>query len=484
MAAAPQEPVTFSNQVVRIFQDKCQTCHHPGDIAPFSLMTYEESVEYADQIAERTASHQMPPWKPVEGCSEFLNKRSLSDDEIETIGRWVADGAPEGDPADMPASLTFPDEWKLGEPDVELVSTRQGYKVPASASSDIYRCFTVATNFDTDRFITGVEVRPGNHKIVHHILLFIDTSGVSVDLDRADPGPGYTSFGGPGFNTIGSLGGWAPGAPPTELREGTGYLVPRGARVVMQIHYKPNGEDEVDQTRIGLHFARSPVYQDAIVLPLINRNFTIPAGARDYPVNVSFSLPPGVNLTLESVAPHMHLLGREMQVTATLPGGERRCLIYINDWDFHWQGAYRYADRIPLPGGTQIDVQALYDNSELNHSQPNFPPQDVSWGERTTDEMCIAFLGITVDAEHRTPSEPALDGAEVKGSRLVVSGQDIRNGSIIEVNGAPLRDSRTKSRHSCSSRADWLEAIPEGTTVNVTVLNPDGARSQPIVFSR
>jgi mono/diheme cytochrome c family protein len=478
------ESVTFSNQVVRIFQANCQSCHRPGDIAPFSLMSYEEAAPWAELIRDKTASREMPPWKAAEGCGEFRDVRRLADADIETIARWVEAGAPEGNPADMPPPLTFSDDWQMGTPDAVLVSTRGGYRLREGATEDIYRCFTIDPSFDADRFITGVDIRPGNRSVVHHVLLFVDRTGVSVGLDQADPGPGYTSFGGPGFVPTGGLGGWAPGAAPTVLPEGVGYFVPRGARVVMQIHYKPTGVAEVDTTEVGLYFARSPVRKDALFLPVINQSFTIPAGATDYPVTASVILPSWINLTMHSIAPHMHLLGREMDVKATYPDGTERCLISIRDWHFHWQGQYRYVEPVPLPGGTRIDLVARYDNSTNNHHQPSFPPVDVSWGEKTTDEMCIAFLGITVDAANREVSSPAVTSVGVRGGRLVVEGSDLRRGALVEVDGAPLRDSRAPNRHRATSKSDWQAAVPVGATVSITVLNPDGVRSAGVTFSR
>ena len=484
-AAAPAEPATFSNQVVRIFQQNCQTCHHPGDIAPFSLMTYEEATPWAESIRANTQSKAMPPWKPVDGCGDFANKRGLSDADIATIAEWVEAGAPEGNPADLPESLVFDNGWKLGVPDVEFQTVRNGYRVPASATDDIYRCFTIPTNFDASRFITGVEVSPSNRKIVHHVILYIDTTGISVTLDQQDPGPGYTSFGGPGFPTVGTLGGWAPGAPPQVLRDGTGYLVPKGARIVAQVHYKPNGQDEADTTSIALQFARTPVYQDVIILPVINQGFTIPANARDYPVTASFTLPPHVNVKLEYISPHMHLLGREMQVTSqSLVTGERTCLVYIDNWDFHWQGSYKYRQPLAIPGATVVELTARYDNSELNHNQPTFPPVDVSWGEKTTDEMCIAFLGLTIDAEHREPSTPEVSSVRVLGSKLIVEGTEILPGSLIVIDGVVVRDTKVKSRQRALSKSAWTSMIPAGEAVTVRVLNPDGASSPDFAFQR
>lgn len=479
---------TFSNEVVRIFQANCQTCHHPGDIGPFSLMRYDQAALWAPAIRAAVVSREMPPWKPEAGCGDFEGARRLTDAEIETIVRWADAGAPEGNPADMPEDLVFPDEWKMGQPDFELVISKKPFKFPGTSTEDLYRCFTVPANFDADRFITGVEIRPGNRAIVHHVLVFVDETGASVALDRADPGPGYTtSGGGIGFTPTASLGGWAPGAGGSTTPSNAGILVPKGARIVVQVHYSVQqltGEDAYDQTKVGLHFAREPIYKDFYVLPLINTSFTIPAGADRHQVTAAFTLPSFVNVTLHQIAPHMHLLGREMRVRAISPEGEERCLINITDWDFHWQGTYRYVEPIPLRAGTRLELEAFYDNSAGNPSNPSTPPRDVSWGEGTRDEMCIAFLGVTVDAEARAVSSPAIVSARVAGNKLVVSGSDIGPGSIIEVDGAPIRDSKAKGRGSVASRADWQQAIPAGRGVSLTILNPDGARSAPVSFSR
>ncbi len=482
-SSAQSEAITFSNQIVRIFQNHCQVCHHPGDIAPFSLMTYEDTAPWAEAIAAKTASREMPPWKAAAGCNEFNNARSLSQTEIDTIGAWVAAGAPEGNPSDLPEPLQFSTDWQLGEPDAHFVTTAKGYVLPASATEDIYRCFTVPTNFDADRFISAIEIRPGNRQVVHHVLLFTDGTGASEALDRADPGPGYTMFGGVGFTPTGFLGGWAPGGQPSVLPPGMGYRVPKGSRIVIQVHYKPDGTEQEDITEIGLHFARSPVHKDFFVLPVLNNTFTIPAGDPHYAVTAGITLPSYANLTLYAIAPHMHLLGKEMYVTARFPDGSSTCLIDLQNWDFHWQGTYGYKQPIRLPGGTRVDVTAYYDNSAANPHQPANPPVDVSWGEKTTDEMCIAFLGITVDAEYRETSNPSIQAVRVAGSKLIVKGADIRAGALIDINGQLCMDTKRKEGRA-SSKRHWMELAPVGVPVSVRILNADGAMSSGVTFTR
>ncbi|PYM18479.1 MAG: ascorbate-dependent monooxygenase [Candidatus Rokuibacteriota bacterium] len=396
---AGDTPVTFNNQIVRLFQQHCQVCHRPGEAAPFSLLTHRDASPWRQQILLATRERRMPPWKPVAGHGDFAGVRRLSDADIALIARWVESGAAEGDARDLPPAREFPSGWSLGAPDLVL-KPEASFEVSASAR-DLYRCFTIPTSFKEDRWVSAAELVPGNRKIVHHILTYIETSGISETLDKADPGLGYTCFGGPGFIPTGGLGGWAPGAPPTVMPSGVGLLLPAGARVVIQVHYHNHGgSTESDRTSIGLHFARTPVDKRARSVAVLNRTFVIPAGAARHEVRASWTVPPMRDLHAIGIAPHMHLLGRQMKVTATSPDGTTRPLISIDDWDFNWQGLYSFAQPVPLPAGTRIDLDAIFDNSPGNPRNPNSPPQDVTWGEGTTDEMAIVFLRVTADGEH------------------------------------------------------------------------------------
>jgi hypothetical protein len=397
-AAPAQEPPTFSNEVVRILQSRCQTCHRAGEHAPFPLITYRDVYDRRDDVKDAVRGRAMPPWKPVPGFGDFLEPRRLSDAELATVVNWIEAGVPEGDRTKLPTPRAFPEGWRLGPPD-HVLEMAEAFTVPAKAS-DVYRCFLIPTNFPEDRWVTKVEFAPGDRTLVHHILSYIDTGSAAADLDRADPGPGYTCFGGPGFVPAGGLSGWAPGTQPRVTDSGVGMLLPKGATVVIQMHYNNNApESRTDRTRVALHFAKAPIEKRQRGMAVSNRTFTIPPGERRYEVRGSLTIPAGRDLHANTIAPHMHLLGREMKVTATYPDGTVRPLIHIDDWDFNWQGGYTFTKPIPLPAGTRIDMVAVFDNTAENLRQPSRPPRPVSWGEGTTDEMAIVFLGFTLDNE-------------------------------------------------------------------------------------
>jgi peroxiredoxin len=393
--AHPQ--VTFSRDVAPILEEKCQSCHRPGEIGPFSLLTYQDASAWAGLIKDYTQRRAMPPWKPVNGFGEFQNPLRLTDAQIRTIAEWTDEGTPQGDPKDMPAPRSFTEGWMLGKPDMVL-DAGEPYQVAADGK-DVYRNFVLPYVPDHDLWVKAVEVRPDQRAVVHHVILYGDPQGKSVALDAADPGPGYTSSGGgPGFWPAEFLGGWAPGNIPGVAPPGIALKIPAHAHLVLQVHYHKNGQARWDRTRVGLHFAREPIEKQARVLPVLNTGLAIPPGAERCEVTAIAHVP--MDVTARAIIPHMHLLGREIKVTATLPNGLVKPLVWIRNWDFNWQETYAFKEPVKLPRGTQITVVAYYDNSTKNPNNPNNPPKLVRWGEETTDEMCVAFLGVTVDGEH------------------------------------------------------------------------------------
>ena len=415
--------VTFSNQISRLFQEHCQQCHRPGEVAPFSLISYADASAWATSIKQVVTDRIMPPWKPVAGHGEFVGERRLNEDEIEMIVSWVDAGSPEGDSSDLPEALEFNVDWTLGEPDLILETPTY---TPNPDVDDDYRCFsaTIPDSIDESKSITAIEVRPGNRNIVHHLILYGDPVGESVALDAADEdeAPGYECFGSAGISfsgfTLGVesyiMGGWAPGTRPQVLPEGSGIYLRRGSRIAIQVHYHPNGTSQSDTTRIGLHFASERTPRNTTVLMAINRDFTIPAGEERYEVAAEFQLqevvnqvvPPAVAALLEGtgvyplditgVIPHMHTLGREIRMDKISDSGESTPMVYIDDWDFDWQDWYTYVNPVPLELDDRLVVSAIYDNSANNSRNPNSPPIAVGWGDGTADEMCIVFFAVDV----------------------------------------------------------------------------------------
>ena len=392
-ASDTEPPVTFNNQVVRVFQRNCQTCHRPGEVAPFSLTAYPDAHARRDDIVEAVESRYMPPWKALPGHGEFADVRRLSESDIGLIRRWVDAGAPEGDPRDLPAPRNFPTGWRLGTPSVVL-AMEEPFTVPPR-TKDIYRCFVVPIRIAGDRrMIRASEVLPGNRKIVHHVQTFLDVTGRSLELDQAEPGPGYTCFGGPRFDSAGGLGGWAPGYAPIEIPSGVAWGIPPGARLVMQVHYhNPGDTPETDVTRIGVHLTSGPFDRRLAVVRANAWNFGIPAGAERHVIDAATTL--NDDLDALSIHAHMHLLGRAMTVTARLPDGTTRPMLKIDDWDFEWQIRYTYQRPVSLPAGTRLEARCVYDNSVGNPRNPNKPPRPVFSGFETTDEMCLASLLAT-----------------------------------------------------------------------------------------
>ena len=494
-----QPTPTFNKEVVRIFQKNCQTCHRAGDIGPFSMMSYTETRPWAKAIREAVLSKRMPPWKPAAGCVELKDARGLSQEEINTIVAWVDAGSPEGALSDVPAPVTFPEGWPLGEPDF-VADIGTDYTPPQG--KDTYRCFSIpASALRGDRYVQGMDVHPGNRKITHHVIAYPDPGGKSVALDAADPGPGYTCFGGPGFDISTSvndviagrsfmLGGWAPGIRGYFAPEGAGTKMPGGAndRVVIQMHYHPTGEPETDRTSVGFYFAKKPVQKNLLLLPLVNTSFAIPAGAKEHVVTQNFDVPALMAGKVVGITPHMHLLGKNIKVEITRPNEPTQCLINVPGWDFNWQGAYLYQSPLTAPGGSRIKLTCTFDNSAENPFNPNTPPKVVRWGEETTDEMALAFIAFTLDLFSVTPSTPQLSGVDVDANGvLTATGSGFQTAADIEINGRSLRDSRDTAATlstKLTSPEMWKVYAPPGQTVDVTVINPDGVRSSALKFTR
>jgi hypothetical protein len=387
--------VTYAEHIAPILNANCVSCHRAGEIGPMALDSYASAKRVAANIAQVSQKRVMPPWKPVDGHGEFAGVRKLSEAQIQLLSLWAESGTSAGDLSKAPAPPKFAKGWTLGEPDL-ILKMPQSYQV-APSGADVYRCFVIPTGVTEDKEVVAVEYRAGNKAVVHHVIGYLDTQGRARKMDEAEAGPGYTSFGGPGFLPSGELDGWAPGKLPYFLPDGIARSLPKGSDLVMQVHYHSNGKPEEDLTQVGIYFAKKPITKRLGILPLI-APLSIPAGEANYKTSSSFPMPFDAKAIF--VIPHMHLLGREIGIEATLPNGKKLPLIQINDWDFNWQDTYNFKEFVSLPKGTQLTLRARYDNSAANPRQPNNPPQNVAWGEATTDEMSIAFIGYIADNEN------------------------------------------------------------------------------------
>jgi peroxiredoxin/mono/diheme cytochrome c family protein len=403
--------VTYHRDVLPILQNHCQQCHRPGGVAPFALLNYRQAVTWAADIKDYTAARKMPPWKAVAGPA-FHNQRRLSDREIKTLAEWVDAKTPEGDPKDAPPPAKFAEGWQLGKPDLVLTPEEDFHLGPTGP--DHFRCIVLPVKLDKDVHITAVEVHPGNPRIVHHAVLLLDRSGQARKLaaeERArkqlgpDRGPGYHSemaaelftnfFSGPWP----LLGVWAPGQVPQHVPGDLGYYVPKGSDLVVQIHYSRSGRAEKDRTSIGLYFSKKPAPKPVEGIFIAWPIKSIPAGAERFRVTNRIYV--DRDCTVYSVFPHMHLIGKEMTVTVTPPGGKARTLIRVDDWDFNWQETYYFKKPIQIPAGTCFDIEAIYDNSSKNPNNPNNPPRTVHFGLQTSNEMAAVLMEATSDRPGR-----------------------------------------------------------------------------------
>ncbi|HEY2844855.1 MAG TPA: hypothetical protein VGJ09_14435 [Bryobacteraceae bacterium] len=382
---------TFNQDIAPILYQNCATCHRPGEVAPFSLLTYQDAAKRAKLLADVVRSRFMPPWKPEPGHGDFLNTRRLTDQQIALMKEWAQAGAPEGDPSLKPEPPKFAEGWQVGKPDLVLTPAVK-HKLSADGP-DQFRCFVVPTGLDHDVYISGAEFRPGNRRVVHHALVFLDSTGKARQLAVASPDGSYPCFGGPGVSSPTLVGGWAPGATPPQPEPELSQPLKKGTDVVIQIHYHPSGKPEEDQSSLGLVFSGPPTKGRATVL-VLQTHIDIPPGESHYVVKGSLVMPRDGQLA--GIAPHAHYLGKEMKIDAHLPDGTEKPLIWIKDWDFNWQGSYRYRTPVDLPKGTRIDLEFSFDNSGKNPRNPAHPPVRVRWGEETKDEMALAFLVVVL----------------------------------------------------------------------------------------
>ncbi len=393
---------TFSRTIAPILFQHCAVCHHPGEVAPFPLLTYQDARGHAKQIAMVTQKRYMPPWQPEPGYGNFSNDRRLTDAQIQLIQEWVAAGAPEGRPQDLPPVPQFTGGWQLGRPELVLAMPR-AVEVPAN-SPETYRCFVLPGGLAADRYVRAVEFRPGGSGAVHHAIVVQDSRGAGRRLERR-PGEGYPCGGGFGFAMPGMLTMWTAGTVAHADPEGIATVLKRNSDLVVQLHLRSGKQPRKAQAAIGLYFAEKPPARTPMDLSVTSYDVDIPAGVRNHKVT-GFSYVP-LDMDAFSIFAHAHYLATGFNVNATLPTGEVKRLLLIRHWNFDWQENYWFATPVRLPAGTRIDMEVQYDNSENNPRNPNSPPRRVTWGFLTTDEMCeVHVRGVSVDAN----AHPMPDG--------------------------------------------------------------------------
>ena len=391
-AASPADAVTFSKDIAPIVFEHCVTCHRPDSVAPMSLRSYQEVRPWARAIREQVTARQMPPWKPEPGYGDaFVGNRRLSDRQIALIAQWVAEGAPEGNPADVPPLPARPAGWRLGQPDL-VIEMPAPYTV-AAGESDVFRKFAIPIPTSESRYVRGVEFLPGNARVVHHANMRIDATPASRQLDAADPAPGYdgvTPFA--ALFPQGYFLGWTPGQL-RPLEDRMAWRLEPGSDMLLELHLMQGEQSEVVQSRIGFFFTDDVPRQAPTMIRLGRQNLDIAAGATDYVSRDRYVLP--VDVEVHGVQPHAHNLAREIRGFAHAPErNQRRWLIYIRDWDFDWQDFYRYSEPFVLPKGTELTMEITYDNSIGNRRNPNAPPRRVTWGQGSSNEMGDLWIQV------------------------------------------------------------------------------------------
>jgi len=402
-ASAP----TFTKDIAPILQAKCQDCHRPGQIAPMSLLTYQDARPWARDIKKRVAQRTMPPWfidKTV-GIQHFQNDTSLTDEQIATIAKWVDAGAPQGDPKDMPAARVWEDDggWKLAkvfgrQPD--LVLEGPDYTVKANYQDQWDRPIT-DVGLSEPRWVRAVEMRPSNldsRKVFHHILanLYQDETNApqaQVPVAKEDILPG----------SGGLLMEWAVGKNYDIYREGAGKLLMPGAKIRWEYHTHSTDRDITGHAQLAVYLypkGETPRYRTFLAALGTGRIGKDGVPILDLAPN-SIEESEGFHVLksaarLENFQPHMHLRGKAMSMEAILPDGSTQMLSYVGNFNFNWMTNYIYSDDDApvLPKGTVVHIKAWHDNTNDNPNNPN-PNEWVGYGDRTVDEMAHAWVNVT-----------------------------------------------------------------------------------------
>jgi Flp pilus assembly protein TadD len=400
--------LTYDRDIAPIVYRYCSMCHRPGEAAPFSLLTYSDVKKHGRQIVEITQSRVMPPWLPAPQEAKFADELRLTDQQIETIQKWVAQGEVEGNPADLPRPPKFVEGWQLGQPDMILKAPKPLILPPEG--TDTYWNFIFHVPIGETRWVKAIEIRPGDKRYVHHANILVDRTGEARKRET-EPGAG---FGGMEiriesqvFDPDSHLLFWKPGTVPYVEPDDMALRLDKGTDLILNTHMQPSGKPEVIQPSIGLYFTSHSATKQPMLLQLENDvKLDIPAGDKDFLVSDDFTLP--VDVELMALYPHAHYLGKDILAFATLPDGTKKTLIHIPQWNLNWQAVYRYADPMLLPAGTTVSLRYTYDNSPDNPMNPNHPPIRVTSGNRSSDEMCHLWLQVLPVNFNRAQGDPRM----------------------------------------------------------------------------
>ncbi len=378
--AAGDSDVTYSKQIAKIYNDNCVTCHREGQIGPFSLTSYDEAAGWAEMCREVITQRRMPPWHADPSIGHFGNDARLSDEEIAMINTWCDNGAPEGDPKDLPPAPVFPEGWQIPEPDEVVYMADKAFDVPASGTIE-YQRFVVDPGWTEDKWVRAIECVPGNPSVVHHIIVYLIP-------------PDVTPSGQAGRLRSNWLGAFAPGLRTKPLEPGYARYVQKGSKLLFELHYTANGTPQKDRSYAGFVFADpQKVQKEVAVQNAADFAFKIPPGDPNYKVESDFTF--RRNALLLSMAPHMHLRGKDFKYELVYPDGKRETLLWIPGYDFGWQTSYELAEPKYVPRGSTLHCVAHFDNSEDNLANPD-PTAEVGWGEQTWDEMMFGWFEMAL----------------------------------------------------------------------------------------
>ena len=390
---------TFTKDVAPILYKNCTQCHRAGEIAPMSLMTYEEVRPWAKSIRDEVSDGTMPPWHADAPHGTFLNDRSLTAADKEVITKWANGGAPKGDPADLPPAPSYVEGWARGKPDA-VFEMQEAYTVPPDGTIQ-YEYFYLPTNFTEPKWVKSIEIRPGNRQVVHHVLAYYRAA---PDLQRTPVfRPNQTLMRTPpdvrdgislnkprqGLPPRRLLATYAPGTSYQVAPEGTAFRLEPGGIIELQMHYTAKGEAATDRTKVGLIFAKEAAPREVRAGQFFNGSFTLPAGAAnvEVPMDAEFLQ----DSTVWGLFPHTHLRGKKWDYKLVLPDGTTKTVLSVPKYDFNWQTYYMFKEPLQVPKGAKIVATAWYDNSAANKSNPD-PKVDVKWGDQTWEEM--QYTGI------------------------------------------------------------------------------------------